>query len=66
MLTAVGFFKAFFGFFDFGRTVRPCFMSPLPCLTIQANDVPAKPGDATGTSVNLCLARSYLSSITLT
>jgi hypothetical protein len=49
MLTAVGFFKAFFDFFDFGRTstlVRLCaFMGSPPLLPeIQANDVPVKPG----------------------
>ena len=54
MLTAGSFFKVFFGFFDFGRTstaVRLCaFMStPSYCLITQANDVPVKLGDATGT-----------------
>jgi hypothetical protein len=51
MLTAVGFFKTFFGFFDFGRTstvvrLRAFMGTPCSCLKNQANDVPINLGDA--------------------
>ncbi|QHO78410.1 hypothetical protein ACH79_43335 [Bradyrhizobium sp. CCBAU 051011] len=51
MVSAGCFFKAFGGFFGFGRmVVRLCaFMcAPSSCLRTQANGMPVKFGDATG------------------
>jgi hypothetical protein len=55
MLTAVGFFKAFLGFFDFGRTstvVRLCAFIGSPLLlpeNLKQTMCQSNQGDAAGT-----------------